>query len=168
MFHQEPGFFDRAVAAWRGNAIAVAYARLGDHHLAQDAAQMAFVAAFQNLRKLRDPAAFPAWLRRITISQCHRITRKHRIPERSLDSNAIEVAAGGPDPGSVCERRDLHRRLQTEVAALPAAQRIAVRLYYSGNCSTAGIARQLDLPLTTVKKRLHDARRRLRQRMAEG
>lgn len=44
--------------------VAVAYAVLGDHHLAEDVAQEAFARALVNLRRLKEPAKFGAWLAR--------------------------------------------------------------------------------------------------------
>ena len=103
----DPARFDRLVAALRGKAVAVAYSRLHDYHLAQDAAQMAFVVAFQNLSRLRDPAAFSAWRRRITVSQCHRIARRRRLQEASLTGEDRLTAMGLPPRllGQRCERR---------------------------------------------------------------
>ena len=45
---------------------------LGDFHLAEDAAQEAFVGAYQDLPKLREPAAFASWFRRLVAARCSR------------------------------------------------------------------------------------------------
>ena len=124
---------------------------------------MAFVVAFQNLKQLRDPEALPAWLRRITLSQCSRICRKRTPLAESLD-DALDVASSEQDPGTAVARDELRARLRAEIRALPDHQQTALRLYYDADCSAARIARDLDLPLTTVKKRLHDARKNLRKR----
>jgi len=63
------------------------------------------------------------------------------------------------------EREDLCSRLRAEIRSLPIHQRTVIRRYYEGDCPVAQIARELNVPLTTVKKRLHDARRRLRKRL---
>ncbi|NIR02616.1 MAG: RNA polymerase subunit sigma-24, partial [Gemmatimonadales bacterium] len=60
-------------------AVGYAYSILGDFHLAEDAAQEAFVQAYLDLRKLRVPQAFPSWLRRIVFKQCDRFTRRKRV-----------------------------------------------------------------------------------------
>ena len=57
--------FARIVRQFQDMAYGYAYAILGDFHLAQDAAQEAFVEAYYNLTKLQDAAAFSGWFRQI-------------------------------------------------------------------------------------------------------
>src|SRR5689334_12125737 len=49
---------------------------LQDSHLAQDAVQEAFIAAYEHLDQLRDASAFPGWFKRIVLTQCSRMTRR--------------------------------------------------------------------------------------------
>lgn len=160
----KPGLFDEIVTALHSRTVALAYTRLGDYHLAQDAAQMAFIAAFRNLTDLRDPGAFGAWLHRITISQCNRIARTRKMREEPIDE-ALGLTSSEHDPRTTCERSDSLTWLREEVRKLPPHQQVAVQLYYDAGRSTGQIAAELDLPLTTVKKRLHDARRKLKRGM---
>ncbi|MBT3377890.1 MAG: sigma-70 family RNA polymerase sigma factor [Lentisphaerae bacterium] len=159
--------FDDLVTAMRRRTVALAYTRLGDYHLAQDAAQMAFIAAFRNLTNLRDTRAFGAWLRRITISQCNRIARARKRHEEPIDK-ALGLSSSDHDPRVTCEQSDCLKWLREEVQRLPAHQQVVVELYYVVEQSTARIAATLGLPVTTVKKRLHDARRNLRRRMLKN
>lgn len=59
-------------------AYGYAYAVLNDFHLAEDAAQEAFVEAHGCLPNLEHPQAFPAWLKRIVFKHCDRLTRGKR------------------------------------------------------------------------------------------
>ena len=68
--------FGLIVQRFQDMAYGCAYTVLGDFHQAQDAAQEAFLAAFAQLPKLRQPKAFPGWFRQIVLSQCHRLTRR--------------------------------------------------------------------------------------------
>ena len=52
-----------------------AYTVLGDFHLAEDAAQEAFIEAYHNLCKVYGPRVFPTWLRQIIFRQCQRQRR---------------------------------------------------------------------------------------------
>ena len=63
---------------FRPMAERLAVERLGDHHLAEDAAQEALVAAYLELPSLREPAAFRSWLRRLVLKHCDRIRRRPR------------------------------------------------------------------------------------------
>ena len=145
-------------------AVGYAFSLLGDYHLAEDAAQEALVAMVRNIGQLREPAAFVGWLRTIVFKQCDRIRRRRR-PEDSelpLDENVVDEHEAPDRAGSVDE---IGRQVREAVAALPAAQREAVTLYYMSDMSGPEVAAFLGLPLTTIKKRLHDARSALRRRM---
>jgi RNA polymerase sigma factor (sigma-70 family) len=158
--------FGEIVRRYQDLAFACAYAILGDFHLAEDAAQEAFVAAWRNLDQLRQPGAFPGWLKRIVLSQCSRLTRGKRLPTVGLDAVA-DVAASGVDPAGVYEARERRERVFTAIRKLPEAERIAMALFYVGDYSQNEIAAFLEVPLTTVKKRLYSARQRLQEGMQD-
>ena len=82
--------------------MAYATAILGDYHLAEDAAQEAFVDAYRELRSLREPAAFGSWLRTIVFKHCDRMTRRKRPALSGLES-ALDVASPGPSPHEALE-----------------------------------------------------------------
>jgi RNA polymerase sigma factor (sigma-70 family) len=153
--------FARLVGCFQDLAVATAYARLRDPQLAEDAAQEAFADAFLHVAQLREPAAFPGWLRRVVLKHCDRIVRRKRLPLTSLD--AVEVPSGvAATEGALVEREE-RARLRAAVEALPEAERLLVALHYLGGFEESAMAEYLELPLSTVKKRLHTARRRLRK-----
>ena len=65
--------YGQLVRCFQDMAYGYAYAVLGDFHLAEDAAQEAFLQAYRDLPDLREPAAFPGWLRRIVLNQCRMV-----------------------------------------------------------------------------------------------
>lgn len=152
--------FDALVCRFQRMAVATAYASVRDPHLAEDVAQEAFLQAWSDLPTLRDPAAFPAWFRRIVFKHGDRLTRAKRLPLSSLD-DAMGIASPDCEPPAVAERRAVQRRVWAEVALLAEQQRTVVTLYYLGGYPQRDIAAFLDVPVSTVKKRLHDARARL-------
>lgn len=152
--------FGEVVARFADMAWACAFAVLGDVHLAEDAAQEGFAAAWRHLDALREPEAFPGWFRRIVVSQAHRLRRRRRGGELPLEA-ADGVDGGGP--AAEAERLDLRRRVWRAVEGLPPAQRAATVLYYMGGYSVADVASLLGVPRSTVKNRLHAARGRLRE-----
>ena len=60
-------------------ACGYAWSLLGDFHLAEDAAQEAFVVAFERLGQIEQPDAFAGWFRRIVWSACGRATRRQAV-----------------------------------------------------------------------------------------
>ncbi len=152
------------VRRFQDMAYGFAYAWLGDWHLAQDAAQEAFVEAFRDLAKLREPAAFPGWLRRIVRKHCDRLTRRKRVATVPLEA-AAAVPADEPTPPEAAARREMAERVLAALRGLPDDQRMVTTLFYIDGYSQQDIADFLDVPVTTVKKRLAHSRERLRDRM---
>ncbi|MGH7452220.1 MAG: sigma-70 family RNA polymerase sigma factor, partial [bacterium] len=156
--------FGELVRSYQDVAVAYAAAILGDYHLAEDAAQEAFVEAYRKLPSLREPAAFAGWFRTIIFKHCDRITRRKRPPITSLDA-ALDVASPEPSPHEILESREIAASVREAIAALPDAERQVVLLYYMGDHSHAAIAKFLEVTPNTVKTRLYSARQRLRKHM---
>jgi RNA polymerase sigma factor (sigma-70 family) len=147
-------------------AYACAYAFLGDFHLAEDVAQESFLDAYRNLLKLREPAAFLGWLRRIVQYHCSRAIRRRRVPVVQLDSlGASSAPDPTPGPDQRAEDLEMQERVLEAVKTLPPAQREATTLFYISGYSQQDIAQFLDVPAATVKSRLHASRQRLKERM---
>lgn len=151
--------FNRLVLAFQDYALGAAYGYLHDYSAAEDAAQESFLIAWRNLGALRDAALFPAWFKRIVLSQCNRILRKKRsAPEAALQ----ETARAAFQPEALLTSRETQRLVAEALAALPLELSITVSLFYFAGEDHLSIARFLGLPRTTVVKRLHAARRKLK------
>lgn len=137
---------------------------LGDFHLAEDAVQDAFVYAYLNVSKLREPEAFSGWLRRIVAGCCNRLRRGKHLPVVSLDV-AQDVVSLIPDPDENFEARDIRKQIQNAILRLPERERPMVTLFYVGDYSQKEIAALLDVPLSTANSRLYTSRQRLRQEL---
>jgi RNA polymerase sigma factor (sigma-70 family) len=146
--------------------VGYAFARLGDFALAEDAAQEAFLEAHEQLPRLREPAAFSAWFRRIVLKQCDRIARKKQLPTSPIDE-IVRAPAVEPEPEGRLEERETARRVRAAVAALGGREREVVLLFYFAEHSLEEIADFLDEPIGTVKSRLHAARRHLEESMVD-
>lgn len=166
--------FGLLVERFQEAAYRYALSVLGDPHLARDATQEAFLTAYCSLHQLRTAAAFPGWLRRIVRTHCRRVQREWQPPVASLDALlGLASAAALPescldtqvDPALVAEGRERRAVIASAVRALPPGQRTVTLLFYIAGYPQQRIAERLCLPLTTVKKRLQAARRRLQARM---
>jgi len=162
--------FDRIVRGMQDMAVAYAASMLGqagsyagDGHrdLASDAVQEAFLEAYRDIGQLRDTAAFAAWLRRIVHKQCDRLTRRKQLRSVPLDA-AAHVAASDPGPHELLELQIDRERIRAALASLPQPERTALLMYHAGENSYADIAGFMGIPLSTVRARLHSARKRLR------
>jgi RNA polymerase sigma factor (sigma-70 family) len=162
---QRHAAFGELVMRFQDMAYGYAYAILGDVHLAQDAAQEAFIAAYQNLDHLREPKAFPVWLRRIVFTQCCRLTRGKRLANQSLDT--VQLSSSQPTPLAALEAQEMKEQIQAAIQALSEPQRVATVLYYIDGYSQNEVAEFLGISVDAVKKRLQRARERLQERMVE-
>lgn len=148
--------FGELVDRFQSMAAKYAASLLQDAGLAEDACQEAFVDAFLHLHQLRDPAAFPGWFRRIVVKHADRQRRS-----RLLFAELHELP-GAVDPLEQFIRSEGIRQVVDHVAGLPKPLRRAVELFYGEGYSVIETAEFLNVPTGAVRKRLFDARRKLR------
>ena len=157
-----PEAFALIVDRYQDAVFGVALARLRDFHRAEDVAQQVLVEAFERLGTLRDPSRLGAWLRSITIHHCIDHLRRRRDVTRIEDN----MHPGGEgDPGEDLQRRELREAVLAAIARLSKAQRETTTLFYLNGYSIAEVAGMQEVPVGTVKRRLHDAREKLKEEM---
>ncbi len=153
------GAFASLVARHERAVWTTAWSILRDDHAAADAAQDAFLHAFQRLGDLRQPDQFGVWLVRIVRRESTRLARRRaRQPTRSLDD------AGACPPGDSAPSTRLSadaEELLAAVARLPEHERLVVVLRYLDGHSVAEVAAALGRPVGTVTKQLSRAIERL-------
>lgn len=154
--------YDHIVRRFQDMAVAYAYSVLGDVHLAEDAAQDAFVETYINLSRVYGPQAFPAFLRKVVFKHCDRVMRKRR-PEVALEGAPFLLSAQTPEQD--LERSETTQRIHRAFMTLPLPERQAVVLFYINRHKRQEIAAFLDLPLETVVYRLRSARKKLRKEL---
>jgi RNA polymerase sigma factor (sigma-70 family) len=146
--------FGILVRRFQDMAVGYGYSILHDFQLAEDAAQEAFFEAYRTLSKLREPAAFAGWFRRIVFKQCDRITRRRVVATVPLEA--------APDPVQATDEEERKAEVFEAVRQLPEHERSAMTLFYIGGYSMDEVATFLEVPVSTIKGRLHSARERLR------
>ena len=152
------------VQRFQDMAVGYAYAYLGDVHLAEDAAQEAFIEAYAQLIQLRHPTAFAAWLRKIVFKHCDRLRRGKQLATVPLEA-AHQIAAHGSNPAALIEADELKQQVRQAIWMLPPDERTVIALFYISDYSQREIGAFLDLPVMTIKNRLRAARTRLRASM---
>jgi RNA polymerase sigma-70 factor (ECF subfamily) len=141
-----------------GRLTTVARVILRDEYLAQDAVQDALVDAWRDLRGLRDPDRFEAWLHRILVRACH--TRARSQWRRDRIEVALEPSVDPAQPafGSTEGRDQIERAL----ARLSPEHRAVLVATYFLDLPVRDAAHALDIPIGTMKSRLSRASALLR------
>jgi RNA polymerase sigma-70 factor (ECF subfamily) len=170
--------FGELVERNRRAVFRAAVAALGSATEADDVAQEAFVTAFQKLNGFREESSFKTWL--LTITWRKAIDRRKSVsrwanrlvaPARSSDTgeewNSMDrVVSAGQSQEDDLMMSDLQRRLRPLIASLPKKLRDALLLAGSGDHSYDEIGKLLKIPTGTVKWRVSEARKVLKQKMA--
>jgi len=156
--------FGRLVERFQGAVFGTAYALVGDFHDAQDLAQESFVRAWRRLGDLRDPDRFAGWLYRITRNRCLDFLRRRGAASVPL-SRAAALASGTPAAPERLEKAEMREAVLAAVRALSEPNRLATALFYIDGYTVREVAEFLEVPPGTVKRRLHESRKQLRERM---
>ena len=161
--------FGHIVQRFQGMAFTAAYTMLDDPQLAEDVAQEAFIEAYLNLPKLRDPQAFPGWFRRIVLRQGDRLIRGKQVTTVPLEPNTgVDAPLDELNPAHMVEGRETRDVVRHAIATLPEHERSVVLLFYGSGYALNEISQFLEVPLSTVKKRLFDARKHLKTRLTHA
>jgi RNA polymerase sigma-70 factor (ECF subfamily) len=137
---------------------AIAYRILRDAERAQDAVQQAFLLAWRELPRLRDPERFGPWLHRLLVNACYEELRRHRRWSTRLRALPVDGPAGPDTTVSVADRDALDRAF----GRLTPEHRAVFVLHHHAGLTLAEVADVVGVPLGTVKSRLHHATRAMR------
>jgi RNA polymerase sigma-70 factor (ECF subfamily) len=145
----------------------VAYRLLRDPLEAEDALQEVFLKVVEHAHRFQPQASVRAWLHRITANHCLNLLRR-RHPQESLDQDdAPALASAGATPLEALEERDLSRRLEQLLAALPENQRRALVLKRFAGLSYQEIGEEMDLSPQAVDGLLKRARQFLKKALQD-
>jgi RNA polymerase sigma-70 factor (ECF subfamily) len=124
---------------------------LRDPELARDAVQDGLVRAWRDLRSLRDPTRFDAWVHRLTVNACLDILRRRRRRPIEVEITPLDAPFGGDIASLIADRDQLDQALK---ALEPEWRALVVSHYYLG-MPLPEAAAALGIPLGTAKSRLH-------------
>jgi RNA polymerase sigma-70 factor (ECF subfamily) len=140
----------------------IAYRILRDTERARDAVQQAYLRAWRDIAKLRDPERFEVWLHRLLINACYEEHNRHRRWSEHVRTISVDPE-GTPDATvSVAQRDALDRAFRR----LSPEHRAVVVLHHHLGMPLATVAEVVGVPLGTVKSRLHHGTRALRAVLA--
>lgn len=169
---RRPEGFVRLLLTYQEPVYRRAYRFLHNREDALDITQEVFLRAIPALDRFDPDRPLWPWLRRITTNLCLNHLRSRR-PVDSLDGewdpdegSPLARLAGSDDTAAAAEARLGREAVMEALADLPPLHRMVVILRHQDGLTYPEIARELGLPLGTVKTYLFRARRALRERLA--
>lgn len=160
--------YGRVVARCQNSVTAIALAIVRDVPASEDIAQEAFLTAWQQLRKLNNPASFLPWLRQITRNLARDHLRAQRLranPVDDVDAVIAQVADPQPDPAERHADEEQQAIAANVIDELPEESREVLLLYYREGQSSKQVAELLGLSDAAVRKRLSRARQAIRDEL---
>ena len=162
----DPNSYDELVRRHEKSARSAAYSVIHNPHIAEDAAQDAFLAAWLKLDRLNDPEKFGVWVRRIAKNCAKNMAVRFRN-YLSLDDvdNIDSFCSDDGDPEQMLLSEEEARLMRRGLRKLPDRARQVIYLHYYENCSAEDIAELMGISVGTVKSQLHDGRRKMRKEL---
>ena len=151
--------FGELVKRRQGWARALLRRMCSNHAEADDLAQDAFVKAWDRIRDLETPAAFPGWFRRIAVTTFLMAKRRQKAVFEVID-DASPIADDQSTPEDAAGAKI---DLQKALAKLSDAERLCVTLNHGEGLSHSEIVEITGLPLGTVKSHVLRGTEKLRR-----
>lgn len=165
--------FGEIVEIYKDRIYQLCYRMLGNAHEAEDIAQEAFIRAYVNIERYNINRKFSTWLYRIATNLCIDRIRKKK-PDYFLDAEVAgtdglnlysQVKSKEMSPDEKVAKMELQEIIQMEILKLPEKYCSVILLKYIEELSLKEISEVLDLPIGTVKTRIHRGREALRKQL---
>ena len=135
---------------------------LANPALAEDLVQNVWLKVSQRIGRLNDPAVFTSWLYRAVRWEVLDYQKQVTSRKQQSMDDAEPISDPGPD---YAQQHDDKSDLSKALMSLAADERLVLQLHYLHELELSQIALIVDIPLGTVKSRLHRARQQLQQHL---
>jgi RNA polymerase sigma-70 factor (ECF subfamily) len=166
--HGETEAFEILVRRHEKTIFNLVYRMLGDYDEAAEISQEVFLSAFRAVGQFRGEANFSTWLYRIALN--HASTRRKSLGTRQQRmlplENANPLSDPQPGPPEILEKQEIRERVQLALNQLDPEDAVVILLRDLQDVPYDEVARMLEIPVGTVKSRLHRARQALKSRLA--
>ena len=167
----EEAAFSLLLARYRSAIYGLSLRMVRNPEDARDMAQEVFIKVFSLLDRYDEAYAFSSWIFRIATNHCIDHLRRNRVHFMSIEGHTssdgeemeMQLPSKGPRPDQIIERNEAMVKLDEVVSELPPHYKAIILLRHDQELSYEEIATILDLPLGTVKARIHRARAMVQQ-----
>jgi len=160
--------FGELATEFQGSVFAVVMKRLRNTAEAHEVTQEVFMRALRKLGQLRDPVRFVGWLHRIAVRLS--INRAVRRPRETVQGPEVFAGVSGQNTAEPWERMaktEQAEQLRAGIGRLRDLDRDTLTAFYFQGQSLQEMSDHFGSPIGTIKRRLHTARHRLREQLAD-
>jgi RNA polymerase sigma-70 factor (ECF subfamily) len=164
--------FGELVGRYESKVYSLAMKMLRNPEDAEDVLQDTFLRAYRGIKSFQGNSTFSTWIYRITANSALMRLRKKQLPTVSIDDadereTPINIADWAPGPVEQLLTQETQKAMSEAIEALPPEFRQVFILRDVEELSNAEVADILDLSVAAVKSRLHRARLKVRNRLAQ-
>ena len=159
--------FAAIVERYKARIYYIAYSMTHSHADADDLSQEAFIKAYENLHRFKLGTSFRSWICRIVVNlSIDHLRRKKRHPTDSLENHKFElVNRNQNNPHKDLLSKELMDNITAAIDSLPQSQKTVVVLREIERMELPEIAAIMQCSQSTVRWRLHYARKKLRNKL---
>jgi RNA polymerase sigma-70 factor (ECF subfamily) len=154
--------FEQIFRVYRNPVFRLAYRFTGNRDDAEDLTQEIFLKVFENIGSFRYESSFATWLYRIAVNTCMNFQRDKK-PAESL--GVTDDLGSSVSPETICERGELQRKIEAEIASLPNPLKIAFLLVVVEGMTYREASEILGLSVDALRMRVSRARQILREKL---
>ena len=158
--------FDNLFYRYRDGIYRLGLAITKDPSSAEEIVVDTFARAYRALERLEPDDSLRPWLYRVAVNLSYNRRPRKGVTLSSLDDGAFDLAAEGESPSEAAERGERRLVVLACVDQLGPKHKVVVVLHYLSGLNLAEIAEIADVPVGTVKSRLHYALRKLRVQLS--
>ncbi|HLQ67336.1 MAG TPA: sigma-70 family RNA polymerase sigma factor [Candidatus Limnocylindrales bacterium] len=164
--------FGELVTRYESKVYSLAMKMLRNPEDAEDVLQETFLRAYRGLKSFKGNSTFSTWIYRITANSALMRLRKKQLPQVSIEDSderetPIAIADWAPGPAEQLLNQEMQRVMDEAIESLPHEFRQVFILRDVEEMSNSDVAEILDLSVAAVKSRLHRARLKVRNRLAQ-
>ncbi|MFD2114518.1 RNA polymerase sigma factor SigW [Paenibacillus yanchengensis] len=165
--------FAELVSLYQDKLFHMSYRMLGNRQEAEDVVQDTFLRVYKNLHRFDISLKFSTWIYRIATNVCIDRLRRRR-PTYSLDAESSDyegldgysmMPSDETTPESELILTDTQRIIREAIQSLPPKYKTIMALRYMNELSLQEISEIVEMPVTTIKTRVHRGREMLRKKL---
>ncbi len=168
MSRKQKDLFEKLYRDYSNKIYRLIYSITKDRDISQDIMQEVFIKVYKNLKKFRGDSSYLTWISRIAINTTYTYLKKNQRTVYVEINGNEEKFSSNETPESSLKRKLRDERVKKAVEELKPEERLLLTMVNDDKMSYDEIAKILDIPVGTVKSRVFNLRKKLRNKIFGG